>query len=147
DVALQGTIAVDAQAVHVTPRIVTGGRNRAELNGTLPWQRGDGNGILTAHVEDPALFAPGVPDAWKPRGVIDLAGSWTGTLRDLAARADLKGREVAVNGIACQSLTATASSADGRLVVSDVNATQAGGTLSGRGEWDLTNHTINSDLA
>ncbi len=146
NVALQGTIAVDAQAVHLTPLIVTGGRNRAELNGDLPWQRGNGNGTVTAHVEDPALFAPGVPDAWKPRGVIDLAGSWTGTLRDLAAGADLKGREVAVNGIAFQSLTANTSIAGGRLVVSDLNAAQPGGTLSGRGEWDLANRTMNSDL-
>ena len=101
---------------------------------------------MTAHVEDPALFAPGVPDAWKPRGVIDLAGSWTGTLRDLAAGADLKGREVAVNGIAFQSLTANTSIAGGRVVVSDLNAAQPGGTLSGRGEWDLANRTMNSDL-
>ena len=144
---LVGTVSADTKALRITALDVTSVANRASVQGTVPWSTADGSGSFTAHLEDLARLAPALPDAWKPRGVVDVSGDWAGGGRDLRASARVSAAAIAVNGIAFDTLSANTTLASGRITIDGLRAAQPEGTLDGSGSWSPADDTISAALS
>jgi outer membrane protein insertion porin family len=146
-VHLHGALTIDTHGLTMSALDLESSGNRAVVSGALPWTRGSGYGTFEAHLEDMTPLARALPAAWQPRGLMDVSGEWTGTMRRPGVHARVSGTELAVNGLAFDTVSASASFLQGELAIDDLRATQPAGTLTGSGSWNLTNKRVTADLA
>jgi outer membrane protein insertion porin family len=141
-----GSLSVDANAITVSPLAIDALSGEVLLDGTLPWRHGSGQGTITAHLQETADLAVGVPDLWRPAGALEVSGEWTGTALDPAVTARVSSPGIGINGLMLESVSAVVSLADRLFTVSDLTATQPGGTLTASGSWNLKNTVFDAKV-
>ena len=146
DINVMGNVTLDTSAIAVSTMASHSLAGEVTLDGVLPWSAPTGRGKVVAHVREIAALAFGLPRLWRPVGALEVTGEWNGSARSPGLTAHFSGPNLGLNGLLLDAVTGDLSLADGLVSVTNLKASQSGGTFDASGSWRLGDSSLTAAI-